>query len=166
MTRRFSSEELRFLRNRVPIGQVIETLIGLACQKRNGKLSFSCPICGGFDTSINAIDNFARCAACRQKFNPIEFVMHQLKIDFVESVKWLKKRAPGVPTHQNPSTSRSKKPLPTAIGDILPGMMSTLADRKTDAQSLESIVQRISRLEHQLRHLHRTVNELQSSLNR
>lgn len=164
MTRRFSPEELRFLRNQVPIGQVIETLLELP--RQNGKLSFFCPICGGFDTSINAIDNLARCAACHQKFNPIEFVMHQLKIDFVESVKWLKKRAPGSPTHQNLSTAKSKKARPTAIGDILPGVMSTLADSKTDAQSLKSIVQRISRLEHQLRHLHRTVNELQSSLNR
>lgn len=163
MTRRFSPEELSFLRNKVPIGQVVETLLALPIQKRNGKLSFSCPICGGFDTSINTAHNLARCFVCHQQFNPIEFVMHQLKIGFVDSVKWLKNRVPASPTHLNMPTVSGNKAPPTAIGDILSDVMSTLAHSKTDVQSLESIVQRISRLEDQLRHICRTVNELQSS---
>jgi hypothetical protein len=43
MTRRFSSQELRVLRNRVPIGQVIETLIGLACQKKTASCHSAAP---------------------------------------------------------------------------------------------------------------------------
>ena len=77
MTRRFSSGELSFLRNRIPINWVIENLNGSPRQKTNSKISFACPISGGFDTSINSVHNLARCFSCRQNFNPIEFVMHQ-----------------------------------------------------------------------------------------
>ncbi len=165
MTRRFSPGELNFLRNRVPIDRVIETLLGPPSQNSNGKLSFACPICGGFDTSVNAAHNLARCFSCRRNFNPIELVMHQLKIGFVDSVKWLKNRMPAAPTHQNTSTAKVNNAQPTAIGNILSDMMPALSERKIDAQSMESIVGRISRLENHLRNLYRVVSELQSSLN-
>jgi DNA primase len=164
MTRHFSPAELRFLRNRVPIDRVIETLLGLADQNINGKLSFACPLCGGFDTGVNPAHNLARCFACRQNFNPIELVMHQLKIGFVDSVKWLKKRIPAAQAHQETSAGRGKTAHPLTIGDILSDIMPALSVSKTDAQSMESLVHRISRLEHQLNHLSRMINELRSSL--
>jgi len=71
MTRRYSSKELTFLRNRVPISRVIDTLLELPTRGSEGKLSFACPVCGGFDTSINAAHNLARCFACRKNYNPI-----------------------------------------------------------------------------------------------
>lgn len=163
MTRRFSSEELSFLRNRVPIEQVIEALPGLACQHINGKLAFACPICGCFDTSVNAAHNLARCFACRQNFNPIELVMHQLKLGFVDGVRWLKKHMPVPPVPQTTSASNADNAQPTAIGDILSDIMTLRPEDRSDEQSLESIVQRISRLEHHLGYLYRVLTALQSS---
>jgi hypothetical protein len=166
MTRRFSPAELNFLRNRVPIEQLIETLPGLASKNIGGKLSFACPICGGFDTSVNDAHNLARCFACRQNFNPIELVMHQLKLGFVDSVKWLKNHMPVTPGRQNTSASNPANAQPTAIGNILPNVIAVLPENKSDEQCLESIIGRISRLEHHLRYLYCAINELQSSRHR
>lgn len=162
MTRRFSSGELKFLRNRVPIDRVMETLFGTSIQGSNRR--FVCPICGGFDTSVNAGHNLARCFSCRRNFNPIELVMHQLKISFVDSVKWLQSRTPSVPQH-TPAANNTGNAAPTTIGDILSHVIPPPPPSETNAPSMESIVKRISHLEHRLRHLDRVVSELQSSLN-
>lgn len=169
MTRRFSPGELSFSRNRVLIDGVIENLNGFPRQKTNSKTPFACPMFGGFDTSINSVHNLARCFSCRQNFNPVEFVMHQLKISFVDSVKWIKSRMPSKAHHQNTSNTPNNKcnnAHSTALGDILADMMPALSESKPDSHSLELIFQRFSRLEHQLSHLYRIVNELQSSLNK
>lgn len=163
MMRRFSPNELSFLRNRVPVDCVIENLLELPTGSSHGKLSFACPVCGGFDTSINAAHNLARCFVCRQNFNPIELVMHHLQIGFVESVKWLKKRMPAAPT-QNKTTCSGNKCQPTSVGDILADMMPTLSHSKSNGASPQSIPQRLSDLEHIVRHLYRVIDELKSSL--
>jgi hypothetical protein len=165
MTRRFSSGELSFLRNRIPIDQVVATLFDTPIQDKNGKRQFACPICGSLDTSIHAAHNLVRCFSCRRNFNPIELVMHQLKIGFVDSVKWLQNRMQP-PVHQNPGTAKIDNAEPCAIGDILSHVIPSLSLNKSDSPSLESIVQKISYLEHRLRHLDRVVSDLQSSLNR
>jgi hypothetical protein len=165
MTRRFSPEELTFLRNRLPISCVIESLLELPTRSSHGKLSFACPVCGGFDTSINAAHNLARCFACRQNFNPIELVMHQLKIGFVDSVKWLKKRMPAAPA-QNTVTTAEKKTQPAAIADILVDMMPALSHGKPDDPSPQSIPQRLADLEYSVRHLYRVIDALRSSLDK
>lgn len=162
MTRRFSSGELKFLRNRVSIERVMETLVGTSIQDSNRR--FVCPICGGLDTSVNAGHNLARCFLCRRNFNPIELVMHQLKISFVDSVKWLHSRMLSVPLH-TPATKKTGKAGPCAIGDILPHVIPPPPQSQTNAPSMESIVRRISLLEHRLGHLDRVVSELRSSLN-
>ena len=161
MTRRFSPQELTFLRNRVPISCVIETLLDFPTRSTNGKLSFACPVCGAFDTSINAAHNLVRCYACRKIVNPIELVMHQLKIDFVDSVKWLKKR---ISAAQAQNTTPEKKAQPATIGDIMADMMSALPDGETNTPCSVSITQRISQLQHSVRHLYRVIDELRSSL--
>ena len=165
MTRRFSPEELALLRNRVPIRYVIETLLDLPTRNRQGKMSFACPTCGGFDTSINADHNLARCFACQQNFNPSDLVMHQLQIGFVDSVKWLKKRMQAPSAHKNTHAAERTNPQPTPIGDILADIMPTLAHGKLGAPSPKSITQRLSDLEHRVRHLYRVIDELRSSLN-
>ena len=163
MTRRFSSEELHGLRNRVPIEQVLETLRVRYEKDSNDKLSFSCPICGGWDTAIHAAHNLARCFSCRKNFNPIELVMHQLKTGFVDSVKWLQDRMPIDPPNQNTSFSRSNPARPMAVGDILSDLIPVVSERKTHAKSLEAIAARISQIEERLNQLDRIVNTLQSS---
>jgi len=163
MTRRFSSQELRFLRNRVPIARVVETLFGSSIQNKSCKRLFACPICGGLDTSIHAAHNLVRCFLCRRNFNTIELVMHRMNIGFVDSVKWLQNRMS--PVYQNIPTNKIDKAQPCAIGDILPHVMPSVSQRKTDMPSLESIVEEISRLEQRLRHIDRVVSELQSTYN-
>jgi DNA primase len=163
MTRRFSSAELNFLRNRVPIERVMETLFGTCIQGSNRR--FVCPLCAGLDTSVNAGHNLARCFACRRNFNPIELVMHQLKISFVDSVKWLQSRMLSAPQHI-PATNNTGNAAPTAIGDILSRVIPSLPQSETNPPSLESIFRKISHLENHLRGLDRIVSELRSSLNR
>ena len=163
MTQRFSAAELRFLRNRIPIKKVVETLPRLQSQEKNGNLSFACPICGGFETSINTPHNLARCFPCRQNFNPIELVMHHLNIGFVDSIKWLKNHIPPTPAYPQTSTTNANNVQHTAIGDIISDIIS-LPHMKTDMQRLESIIDRITRLEHQVRNLYSVLTELQSSL--
>jgi hypothetical protein len=163
MTRRFSSGELRSLRNRIPIDRVVETLFDAPIQNKNGKRRIACPLCGGLDTSIHAACNLVRCFSCRRNFNTIELVMLQMKTGFVDSVKWLQNRMPSI--HQNIPTNKIDNAQPCAIGDILPHVMPSPPQRKTDIPSLESIAERLSRLEDRLKHIDRVVGELQSSLN-
>jgi hypothetical protein len=164
MTRRFSSGELVFLRNRAPIDRVVETLFDAPFQNKSGKRRIACPICGGLDTSIHAAHNLVRCFSCQRNFNPIELVMYQLKISFVDSVKWLQNRMSSV--HQNILTNKINNAGPCAIGDILPHVMPSPSQGKTDVPSLESIIEKISHLENRLKNIDRVISELQSSLNR
>jgi hypothetical protein len=161
VTRRFSSNELSFLRNRLPVDCVIENLLKLPTRRNHDKLSFACPVCSGFDTSINTAHNLARCFACRQNFNPIELVMHHLQIGFVDSVKWLKKRMSAAPT-QNKTTRSGNKCQPTSVGDILANMMPKSSHARLD--SSQSILQRLSDLEHRVSHLYCLFDGLKSSL--
>jgi DNA primase len=161
MTRRFSPNELSFLRNRIPVDRVIENLLELPTRRNHDKLSFACPVCGGFDTSINTSHNLARCFACRKNFNPIELVMHHLHVGFVDSVKWLKSRIPAT-SFQNKASDNN--PQPACVGDILADMIPTLAHVKSDTPSEQSISERLSALEDSVRHLYHVIDELRSSL--
>lgn len=161
MTHRFSSRQLTYLRNQVPISRVIEALPQLAT-RGDGK-RFECPLCHGFNTSVNAEPNLARCFECRKNFNPIEFVMYQLQISFVESVKWLMQRT-AIKSLADLKTDRASA-KPTAIGDILASMPTTMADTKKAALPDESIPQRVTEIEKSVRHLYRLLDELRSSLN-
>jgi hypothetical protein len=156
MTRRFSPQELTFLRNKIPIGRVVERLLG-------DQVSFACPVCGGTDTSINAAHNLARCFVCQRNFNPIEFVMHQLRIGFVDSVNWLKSRMPEVQP-RNGLNAASHTPRPTAIADILADVVPRLSDMTPAEPAHHGIAQRLCNLEQSLNQLHRIIDELRSSL--
>ena len=162
MTRRFSPEELTFLRNRIPITRVIKNMLDMPTRSTNGRLSFACPVCGGFDTSINAAHNLARCFDCRENFNPIELVMHQRQIGFVDSVRWLKNRIEATPD-QNTLTSARNNHQFTALGNIMDDIIPALSQRKpNDAQ--QSITQRLETLEQSVKHLYHLIEQLRSSL--
>lgn len=144
--------------------RVIETLFGSANQ--DSKRRFTCPICAGSDTCVNVGHNLARCFSCLRNFNPIELVMHQLKISFVDSVRWLQRRMPPVHQHTT-STNTSVNADPCAIGDILSHMIpSPPAPSETNAPTIESIAEKIAHLDHRLNRIERLVSELQASLNR
>ena len=92
MARRFSSEELYALRNRVGIRDVICEILKIPSKEVEGVFRFLCPKCGGFQTAINPRTNLSRCFRCAANFNPIEIVMADKQISFVESVKFLKRQ--------------------------------------------------------------------------
>lgn len=163
MTRRFTSGQLTYLRNQVPIVRVIEALPELVTRHDDGKLRFGCPVCHGFNTSINAKANLGRCFDCRNNFNPIELVMGQRQISFVESVKWLLQRS-ACKSVTAPRVTATVITKPAAVGDILAGMLSVSSDRKTEPLPAETIPQRISHLEQNVRCLYRLIDELRSSI--
>jgi DNA primase len=159
MTRRFSSRQLTYLRNQVPISRVIEAFPELAT-RRDGKLHFECPLCHGFNTSVHIEPNLARCFDCGKNFNPIELVMHQLQISFVESVKWLMQRTSNKSATDPPNDRLAGKP--TAIGDIMAGALAA-PDPKKDI-SPESIPHRVLALEQSVKRIYHLIDELRSSL--
>jgi hypothetical protein len=121
MTRRFSSRELSFLRNKIPVERVIVSFLSLQHRRDSSKLRFACPLCGGFDTSIQARTNLARCFSCKRNFNPIEIVMAHLNLGFAESADWLKDRDAGS-VIETPVASEKARSSPSSIGGILSGM--------------------------------------------
>jgi hypothetical protein len=163
MTPRFSDHELSFLRNKVPINQVIHEFLALTTRSRNGKLSFACPLCHGFNTSINARHNLARCFDCRQNFNPIEIVMHQLKIGFVDSVKWLK-RHDHKTVNDATSASGNHRAAPVNVADILPDILPEKPSKNSATSRQQTIDQRVFNLEQRVRQLHLLIEELRTAV--
>lgn len=87
---RFSDSELRTLRNDVPVRWVIETLLELPQKEVEGVYRFLCPGCQEFQTGLNPHTNLARCFRCSRNFNPIELIMAERSLNFVQSVKLLR----------------------------------------------------------------------------
>jgi DNA primase len=159
MTRRFSAQELTYLRNNIPIACVIEAMLSVATGNNNGSPTFSCPACHGANTSINAKHNLARCFDCRQNFNPIEFVMHQRHASFVDSVKWLK-RHHRQPLPEKASSSQNPSALPINIGDVLSGVLPSLIKKPTADLPIKALTKRVLDLEDRVEKLDLLVKEL------
>ena len=92
--RRFTAEQLRRLRNDVPVCLVIETLLQLPHKEIEGVYRYLCPVCNEFQTGLNPQTNLARCFRCQRNFNPIELLMAGRGLSFVQSVKLLLEREP------------------------------------------------------------------------
>lgn len=159
MTRRFSAQELAFLRNNIPIKRVIETMLSVATGNNNGAPTFNCPACHSANTSINAKHNLARCFDCRQNFNPIEFVMHQRHTSFVDSVKCLKRHY-REPLPEKASSCQNPSAQPINIADVLSGMLPSLMKKTTANPPIETLTKRVSDLELRVEQLHLLVKKL------
>ena len=85
----FTAEELRRLRNEVPVRVVIERLLQLPHKEIEGVYRFLCPLCNEFETGLNPNTNLSRCFRCEKNFNPIELVMADRHLSFVQSVSLL-----------------------------------------------------------------------------
>lgn len=96
MQKRFSSEELCNLRNKISVKDLIQRL-EIPNKYSEGKFRFLCPECGEFQTGVNDKTNLSRCFLCNKNFNTIELVMHERKLSFVESVKFLQINGSGSP---------------------------------------------------------------------
>ena len=92
--KRFTDEQLRHLRNDVPIRLVIEALLQLPHKEIEGVYRFLCPVCKEFQTGLNPNANLSRCFRCKKNFNPIELVMADRHLPFVQSVNLLLQKEP------------------------------------------------------------------------
>jgi len=90
MQQRFSNEELYAIRNRISVTKVIQEVLRIPNKEQEGFLRFLCPCCNEFRTSVHPTENLGRCFLCERNFNPIELVMAEKKLRFVDSVKLLK----------------------------------------------------------------------------
>ena len=101
MRRRFSAQELFELRNSIPVDALIQDHLRMVAKKRDGQLPFLCPICNEFNTATKWTTNLARCFRCERNFNTIDLVMIVNGSDFVESVRYLKRRLNGISPHED-----------------------------------------------------------------
>ena len=92
--KRFTDDQLRHLRNGVPVRSIIEVLLQLPHKEIEGVYRFLCPICNEFETGLNPHTNLARCFRCQKNFNPIELVMAGRGLSFVQSVNLLLRKEP------------------------------------------------------------------------
>jgi len=89
MSKYFSSNLLRRLRNEVPIDWVIISLLRMEVKNPHGILRFRCPLCFNFHTATKDETNLARCFDCKTNFNPIDMVMTVEECSFIEAVQFL-----------------------------------------------------------------------------
>jgi hypothetical protein len=90
MSKHYSADFLRMLRNQIPIDTVITIFLQLELRNDNEILRFRCPLCHNFHTATNHQTNLARCFDCKKNFNPIDLVMTVGKCCFVDAVQLLK----------------------------------------------------------------------------
>jgi len=88
MTKLFSAELLRKLRNDVSFPQLLATL-DWPHKRRGEQLIFLCPRCGESRSDLNPQENLVRCFHCETNFNPIDFTMLARECDFVNAVEYL-----------------------------------------------------------------------------
>ncbi len=92
MSKHYTADFLRMLRNQIPIDEVITDLLNLKLRNVNAILRFACPLCGNFHTATNHETNLARCFDCQKNFNPIDLVMTVANCSFLDAVELLKNR--------------------------------------------------------------------------
>ena len=102
MPKRYSKQALRKLRNDIPIAILIADILELPHNTADGYFRFMCPLCDGFNTATNPRTNLARCFRCERNYNPIDMVMAEEKINFLDAVRRLQELLPAYETHQLP----------------------------------------------------------------
>ena len=88
--KRFSDEEIVKIRNDIAVVAVIEKLLKLPHKEVEGVYRFLCPICNEFNTGLNPNTNLCRCFGCKKNYNPIDLVMAERGLRFVESINLLR----------------------------------------------------------------------------
>ena len=103
-----TKEELRRLRNDVPIEIVVQQL-RLERRMRGRRHEFHCTECGGFHGTIHEQANLARCFRCARNYNPIDLIMAVRRASFLEAVYELREI--------DRSTSRNEAPTQGRTGE-------------------------------------------------
>lgn len=112
MLQRITKEELRQLRNKIPIEGLIQKGLRLPSKICDGILRFECPLCQSFHTATNRETNLARCFDCQRNFNPIDIVMAARELTFRQSAVFLKRIL------TVPCSSQPDKKTPTSTGGL------------------------------------------------
>ncbi len=89
MTKCYSPEKLRSMRNQIPISTLIADVLQWPSKHSDGYFRFLCPICNEFNTATNPKTNLARCFRCEKNFNPIDMTMIVNHCNFKEAVEYL-----------------------------------------------------------------------------
>ncbi len=167
--RRFSRQELYVLRNHIPIDRLIKDL-GIPCKMGEGCFRFCCPICRGVDTGVKSATNLARCFHCAKNYNTIDLVMLVKRLDFTNSVKFLKSiyEQKKNPTPGLLLPNKRVNCHPEAVGDILKTMKSganpaiNVPSPKISSNKLtvEMLNERVQQLERQVQFLSQKIEAI------
>lgn len=107
MKQRFSAQQLRIIRNNIPIHTLIKDILMIPCKVKEGCLRFRCPLCSEYNTATYQNSNLARCFRCARNFNTIDLVLITKKISFVETIKFLN---PYLPSKKKNSSKKEADP--------------------------------------------------------
>ncbi len=118
MNRRYPTQELFAVRNHIPIRLLIESILHIPAKIVEGIFRFLCPLCSEFQTATQAKTNLARCFRCQKNFNTIDLVMIDKGLNFVQSVKFLKKHL--VSFSQRPGYSQISRTSPCSSDPLVP----------------------------------------------
>ena len=89
MSKNYSKDKLRYLRNQIPISNLIADVLRLPAKVTDGYFRFLCPVCSEFITATNPKTNLARCFLCERNFNPIDMTMVVKRCNFTDAVEFL-----------------------------------------------------------------------------
>jgi putative transposase len=125
--RRRRIDNVSRLRNDIDILAVIADL-GILTKNRGRRITFRCPKCTTFHTATSAQTNLARCFPCQQNFNPIDLVMAERRVSFLEAVRYL----------EECSASRSARFQGSVVGPRPPSSVGqSTEEERTSALSME-----------------------------
>ncbi len=85
---RIPPDVLRQLRNDVDLAHLIADL-GIPSKRRGQQLVFRCPDCCTSYAATSPYQNLAHCFRCQRSFNPIDLVMAERGLTFLEAVNYL-----------------------------------------------------------------------------
>ncbi|MBW2250382.1 MAG: hypothetical protein JRF60_07060 [Deltaproteobacteria bacterium] len=160
-SRRFSNQELYSLRNKIPVAILIEKVLGIPSRTTEGVFRFLCPLCNEFNTAVNSKTNLARCFRCEKNFNTIDLIMLEKKLDFVNTIDFLKDCLKSIPNqnHPRPESVKDETQHPQHIGGIL---KSIIPPRVVPGpfESSESVDERILAIEQKLEYLAHRIEEI------
>ena len=161
---RVSKQELYRLRNEIRIDRLITDLLSIPSKTIDGRFRFCCPLCKAYDTAIKTETNLARCFSCKKNFNTIDLTMLIRKLDFVDSVGFLRQclLAGRDPSPQCRATHSSQK-APVDIGEVLSSVIPQLkVNESTDAN--QTLSERLLSLEKKVEQLTCRLNQISDLL--
>jgi hypothetical protein len=88
--RRIVPDRMREFRNDISILFVARDL-RIPTAARGPRAAIRCPQCSSLHAAVNERTNLVRCFRCRRNYNPIDLVMSELRISFLDAVAYLER---------------------------------------------------------------------------